>query len=74
MYHYGVGGKQWSAIVFTVFEKSKSVQIWVEKGAEYFKLCSKSGQLGVTRGHQGVSQVGFSQGSARGHLYIFIYN
>ena len=59
-----------------VFKWSNSVQIWVEKVAEYFKTMFKKwsarGHQGVSqgsgRGHQGVSQgsPGVTRGSARG--------
>ena len=64
VYHYGVGGKQWSAIVFIVFKTFLNDQTEVRYGSKRvrntLKRCSKSGQPGVTmgsaRGRQGVNQ------------------
>ena len=70
VYHYGVGGKQWSAIVFTVFETFLYGQTVFRHGSKRvrytLKQFSKSGQPGVSHGSRG-GQPRFTRGSARGH-------
>ena len=73
VYHYGIGGRQWSAIVFTVFEtflNGQTVFRYVSKRIRnILKQCSKSGHYGASQGSPG-GQPGVTRESARGQVGV----